>query len=119
MLREQWATFETWSTIGTGKTLAPLTLLVDKSDPFVSASCHHVRTCSSITLIITTTIVRNAASQIVPVENVTADIVRHICADQFQSATQSHPHGPWLLNGMELGDVSECFPADLADHLRF
>jgi hypothetical protein len=119
MLREQWATFETSSTIGTGKTLAPLTLLVDKSDPFDSASCHHVRTCSSITLIITTTIVRNVASQIVPVENVTADIVRHICTDQFQSATQSHPHGPWLLNGMELGDVSERFPADLVDHSHF
>jgi hypothetical protein len=58
-------------------------------------------------------------SQIVPVENITADIVHHICADQFQSTIQLHPHGPWLLNGMELGDVSKHFPADLVDHSHF
>jgi hypothetical protein len=54
---------------------------------------------------------RNMASQILLVQNVVTDIVRHICTDQFQSAMQSHLHSPWQLNEMVLGDISDGFSA--------
>ena len=70
-------------------------------------------------LIMRTTIVCNVALQILLVQNVVTDIVQHICTDQFQSAMQSHPHSPWQLNAMVLGDVSDAFSARIVDRSRF
>jgi hypothetical protein len=89
--------------------LAPLNVFIDKSRTFDSTSYYHIPQCFSIKLIMRIITVRNVSSPTVPLQNVTTDIVRHISGDQFQSAIQPHPHGPWQLNGIVLGDVSDGF----------
>ena len=89
----------------------PLNVEIDKHVQFDFTSCHGIQLCSSITVIIRIIIVHNTSFQSIPIQllNIITDIVQHISADQFQSAIQSHPHGPWQLNGMVLSDVSEVF----------
>jgi hypothetical protein len=89
--------------------LAPLNVFIDKSQTFDSISYYHIPQCSSIKLIMRIITMCNVSSPTVPLQNVTTDIVRHISRDQFQSAIQSHPHGPWQLNGIVLSDMSNGF----------
>ena len=88
---------------------APLNVFIDKSRRFDCTQYYHVPQCSCIKFIMRIITVCNALLPTVPVQNGTTDIVRHISGDQFQSAIQSHPHGPWELNGFVLGDVSHVF----------